>query len=1380
MATIVDRISKGSRNRLVRSEGFDDSGKWTRTGTMTVTANDAGTLDPLGGNTAELFADTDAAAASSLFQEVLAAELTANAYYTFSVYLKPSTAAKSALILNHQGGSGESVTIEVDWASLVATKTLGGTQTFSAIDLRNSVNGFYRLSATIRWVAGANTKLRCLILAAGTTVASTGSVWVWGAQFEAGPYATSYYPVTGTTDPLVGAYRTPDAWASATASDLTNIRVGQLADEEYRISSEILLLNRAGSTSTVYRRLEPAPGVGAYNPVTNTGPRLVCAYAAGSVGAKLSAVRISENFFDLNGVGIFLDFSVRGTDPDLIGIRLDGADFCRIWDCFISMERGGGEDLSLANDRFLYGVYIDGSSADPAVGNSFFNVIVKGAGPRANRGCDLGFYYGFDARFGGFYNCLVYGCASRLNTGGFFSAHLSSAHPLTGGAIQITNVGATASQNGNGDSQVRIRSTATGPLAVGDALSISGATGTYTVVTAVTFFGTTLAPDTQNVTITPNLSGIGGTGVLVENAAISPTGVGQAASSAEVVNCIAVDGRGGGMTGFWRRARNNITTDTSAIAGGIEGAGSAPDPLSRSGATALTLFLSPDAQNFLPRPGGFQLDAGSNEAATFNAARSATSSGGPGDTTDLYGRVRAPAGSGAWDVGPYEGTVLTPIHQLSGMLVVTTTGATASQNGNGDSQVRIKSIGNGLLDAGDTLAINGATGTYRVVNPVYFLGSASSSDTQNVTVTPVLAGISGASLVDAAEIAPTSGDSFFALITKTVGLDRSRDFVSVGAFVAALPRSLANINQRWRAIVYNDGVDVLGETIEVDYFRAITGPANYVDIQASLNYSPRSGQGPSIQLDLEVDATTRHRAVLWATSNWLRLTGLAFRQAASSTLTTKNPRVVELWGDDITVNACTGLFNGTFTRFIGTVYEVEGSRLLFTNTIARGSNTLGQGASRGFEITADSRDVRFLHCIAYRIRGGTDTGGVRSACGFLVGARNSNAQVSGCAALETDTSGTGGKFDFAFGSGVTALQTIDHCFSGDTTAVGPGSQVSLAAATVFTNAPNNDFRLPKTSPAINAGANHSRVFGTDLVGNPRFAPYDVGVFEGVAFAPLLASPRPRDHHRHCQLVELTRSDGVNHFFCSVNEPIDHRGQTYSPLGQTTISARRMEAALREHNVEVQGAVVLNEIDAADLAAGVFRGARVVMRTIDWRFPWTNPFRTRVYTVGSLNYDADLYTAELVGPTAKLDQETGEVIGVDCPYEVFDEDCQLLAALFREPNKTITVVNDARREFTCSGLANGADDYYGKGRMTVLDGPNAGLEVEVKTYVGASKTLRLLDKLPYDLTAGTRFDILPGCRRRWLKDCVGKYNNGINFGGRPLMPGTDAAMETATR
>jgi uncharacterized phage protein (TIGR02218 family) len=141
---------------------------------------------------------------------------------------------------------------------------------------------------------------------------------------------------------------------------------------------------------------------------------------------------------------------------------------------------------------------------------------------------------------------------------------------------------------------------------------------------------------------------------------------------------------------------------------------------------------------------------------------------------------------------------------------------------------------------------------------------------------------------------------------------------------------------------------------------------------------------------------------------------------------------------------------------------------------------------------------------------------------------------------------------------------------------------------------------------------------------------------------------------------------------------------------------------------------------------------------------------------------------------------GEVIGVDCPYDVFDSDCQLLLSLFQEVNKTVTTVIDPRREFTCSGLSNSTDDWYGKGRIIWLDGPAAGLEVEVKSYVGGTKTIRLLDKAPYDITVNTRFNIIPGCRKRYLKDCIAKYNNGPNFGGRPHMPGSDATMDTPTR
>lgn len=1271
MATVNSIISRGSKNRLTFTEAIDDA-SWAKSGTGTTTANSTGTLDPNGGNTAELVDDTSAAAVYTISKNVLSTDayMLSGNLYTFSIYAKKNTATKSRFILRHVTG-GMDVLAEVDWNLVTVTKITTGSPGYANVDLRSVATGgggWYRVSCTIRYNGTGN--FTCIFAPANDgTSTLTGSIWVWGAQFEEGQYATEYKAITGSTDPLVGTYTTIAAWITATNASTVDINVGQLRDEEYPVTSgQIVFAGSGGTSTTNYRRLTALSTT--YNPVSNTGPRIVGTFATSGTNALIKIQ--NENRVTIDNIGIFASYQNRQGAGDYRLIWIDRADDCRIWDCFLTAEQG------LVTTT---GIHIEGTSSGVlALRNNIFNTIIKGGD---QRGLTTGIFWSSFTELGGAYNCLVYNCRSQ----GYINS-----------------------------------------------------------------------------------------------------GAASAANYPSIVNCLGI-GNGTDISTQWKIARNNLTSDFSAISAGLEVPETGDqnpnpaDPASKGGIAAASLWLAPNQNDFRLKPGSVAIDKGGRTVTTFvggvstvvNIETIFTGTGGPGTSNDFAGTSRATA-SLVWDVGPYEGTSL-PISSigLSGFVSVETTGATTAQNGIGDSEVRIEYASSapqpGTLSVGDLLKFAGVANYTATVTEIAVFAPG---DIKNVKITPVLP----ANLTDEQVITHTS---LFSVVQKTIGKDPARDFCSVGAFVLALPRSLYWPNQKWIGLCYSDAVDEIGASITLDSFNCITSIDNNVEIKAVTNIDPRSKSGHQIKLNLDVDLNTSHRAVIWLTVPFTKISGLMLHQAATSA-STKNARGIEIMASDCSLDAIFCLFDGTYSRTIGYNFDLEGDRLVVTNCVARGSNTTAQGASTGFNLVDASTQIQLLHNIAYRIKGGTSIHFVQAASGFNIRVGSYALRVSGCIAMETAGTGVSAQ-DFTFGSGLTADGTLDHCISADTTAGGAKSFISQTAANTFKNAASNDYRLTPGSVAINAGDNLLSLFSLDISGAPRISPFDIGVYEGIAAAPLLSSPHPKDHHRFASLWEIVRTDGVSHLFCSSNQPIDHGGQTYKPNGQAFASARRMEGALKEHNVEVLGAITSGDIEAVDLAAGVFTGARITERLIDWRYPWTVPYRIRVYRIAVIEYDQDYWKAELVGPTTVLEQRTGESIGIDCPYDLGDEDCQFRIDTVTQVNKTVTVVNDARREFTSTGLSGTGvttDDYFGKGTITWILGANVGLTMEVKSYTQATKTLRLTFKAPYDIVAADRFNLKPGCRKRYVLDCITKFNNGINFGGRPLIPGTDESFKTPTR
>lgn len=192
-------VEEARTNLVLRSEEFNN-GSWTKIA-VTVTAD--AIVSPSSALNADKLVETTA---NSTHYAVQSVSVTTTSR-TASIYLKAGE--RTQVRVEHSGNTGGAarrLIINLSTGAITSASTIGtgGLNSFSE-SIVSVGNGWYRVISTIDpTVTLGNTQALVVLTADNTGQATytgdgTSGIYLWGAQLEAGAFATSYIPTTTAT-----------------------------------------------------------------------------------------------------------------------------------------------------------------------------------------------------------------------------------------------------------------------------------------------------------------------------------------------------------------------------------------------------------------------------------------------------------------------------------------------------------------------------------------------------------------------------------------------------------------------------------------------------------------------------------------------------------------------------------------------------------------------------------------------------------------------------------------------------------------------------------------------------------------------------------------------------------------------------------------------------------------------------------------------------------------------------------------------------------------------------------------------------------------------------------------------------------------------------
>lgn len=261
----------------------------------------------------------------------------------------------------------------------------------------------------------------------------------------------------------------------------------------------------------------------------------------------------------------------------------------------------------------------------------------------------------------------------------------------------------------------------------------------------------------------------------------------------------------------------------------------------------------------------------------------------------------------------------------------------------------------------------------------------------------------------------------------------------------------------------------------------------------------------------------------------------------------------------------------------------------------------------------------------------------------------------------------------------------------------------------------------------------------------------------------------------CQLWTITRKDGREFLFTSLDEDVTYGGELYLKCNSLMASAAESASAVGSvGSVDLSGIIADDAITEEDIYGGLFDDAEVEVWLVAWDGEPFVPVRLAAGNMGQVSQGEQGFKSEVVGPGARLGQQSVvQVVSPNCSWKFGDP---ATCKVDREAMAISGVVLRGydRGLFTADLSDGSTGPQWANGVVRWTGGKNAGREDEIKTVAFAEQTIQLWSLAAFVPDYGDTFDMLPGCDLLKTGGCT-VYDNFINFGGFDI-PGDDSLMQ----